>query len=146
MNSIFIVIPIIIILMIATYTDIKSRLIYDWITLPGMLYFFLYQLAANTAHFASWLLGFLVLGGISFFIAWTTNSLGGGDIKLFALIGLAYGLEVGLLIYFYTYVCAVLYSMPLIIIKKFFPAKSTITSIPMAPFIALGVIVTYMFR
>ncbi|WP_414648391.1 prepilin peptidase, partial [Cerasibacillus sp.] len=91
MYSAFVYVPLIIILGIATYTDLKERLIYNWLNFPGMLYFLVYHVLFNTSHLLVYILGFLVLGGVSFLIDLFTNSIGGGDIKLFALIGMAVG-------------------------------------------------------
>ncbi|SET33794.1 leader peptidase (prepilin peptidase) / N-methyltransferase/leader peptidase (prepilin peptidase) / N-methyltransferase [Oceanobacillus limi] len=143
MTSLLIIIPISIILLISTYTDLKSRLIYNWITFPGMAYFLIYHLLINFNDIFTYLLGFLIVGGICFFIAVVSNSLGGGDIKLFALLGLAFGWITGLYILFYSYLFAVIIALPLLLLKKIFPKKFTVKEMPMAPFITVGTFLTY---
>jgi len=144
MYSAFVYVPLIIILGIATYTDLKERLIYNWLNFPGMLYFLVYHVLFNTSHLLVYILGFLVLGGVSFLIDLFTNSIGGGDIKLFALIGMAVGLHTGLYVYFFSFATASFIGLPILILGKIFPNHIKIKNIPMAPFIALGTLITYI--
>jgi len=137
-------IPLIIILLISTYTDLRRRLIYNWTTFPGMFYFLFYHVLINTNDVFNYVLGFFVLGGISIIIDLFTKSIGGGDIKLFALLGLAFGLQTGLYVYFYSFASAVVIGLPLLILNKLFPNKIKVKSIPMAPFMAIGTMLTYI--
>jgi len=75
------------------YTDIKKRIIYDAVTLlifsAGLIF------AVITHSYINAFIG-CVMGFLSFFIAaWLTNdgSIGGGDIKLAAGIGIWFGVQ-----------------------------------------------------
>ena len=129
--------------MISTYTDLRKRLIYNWVTFPGMLYFLIYHLVTKFDQMITYVLGFLILGGITLVIALISNSIGGGDIKLFALLGLAFDMNVGLDVYFFTYMSAVIIGIPLLILGKVFPERIKIKDLPMAPFMAIGTVVVY---
>ncbi|KAB8138991.1 prepilin peptidase [Gracilibacillus oryzae] len=138
------IVPIAIILVISIYTDLKSKKIYNWITFPSMLYFSLFHLVFNLEEILAYILGFLLVGGICFLIAMFTNSLGGGDIKLLALLGLAFGIDPGFHILLYSYLLTAFIAVPILILKKINPDKMYIKEIPMAPFIALGTFIVYI--
>jgi prepilin signal peptidase PulO-like enzyme (type II secretory pathway) len=64
------------------------------------------------------------------------NALGAGDIKLLAILGLVFGLEDTILILFVMSLSSLFY----IITRTIFTRKR-IVSIPLAPFITIGVVV-----
>ncbi|SES21459.1 leader peptidase (prepilin peptidase) / N-methyltransferase [Gracilibacillus ureilyticus] len=144
MAVVLFIVPIAIILVISTFTDLKSRRIYNWLTFPGMIYFGLYHLVFNLQNIFTYILGFLLVGGICFLIAMFSNSLGGGDIKLLALLGLAFGINAGFYILLYSYLLTAVIAVPILILKKINPDKMYIKEIPMAPFIALGTFIVYI--
>lgn len=144
MFSIYVYFPILLIFLISTYTDFRKRLIYNWLTVPGMVYFLIYHLVVNLHHITTYLLGFIVLGGISLLIALISNGIGGGDIKLLALLGLALGLEVGVTLYVFSYIFASFIVILVLIARKLQPGKFINKELPMAPFFALGTLATYL--
>lgn len=72
------------------------------------------------------------------------GQLGGGDIKLFALIGAAVGWEAGMYVMLFTYLLAALYAIPVWVIKKWVQRTTQQLSLPMAPFIAGGTSILLM--
>jgi len=88
-------------LIAVTFTDLEHRMIPDWITLPGILVGLAFQLyPAPWSGLADGLLGAVVAGGLFYAIAWLSprvfgkEGMGGGDIKLAAMMGAFLGLKV----------------------------------------------------
>lgn len=137
--SMYVVIPILLVLAVAVYTDLRRRLIYDWLTLPGIAYFLLYHAFAHPQAWVSYALGVVVLGGISLLMAvMSKGQVGGGDIKLFALVGAALGWQAGLLIVGLTYLFAGIALVPMWIASKLTERVTFGREMPLAPFIAGG--------
>ncbi|CFX15394.1 Prepilin type IV endopeptidase, peptidase domain [Syntrophomonas zehnderi OL-4] len=92
------------------YTDIKRGVIYDVVTLLIFLAGLIYAMINGTYIYA--FLG-CALGFLSFFIvAWITNgSLGGGDIKLAAGIGIWFGYQDTILIIVLAVFAGVVYEL-----------------------------------
>lgn len=134
----YVFIPMLIIMGVAVYTDLRSKMIYDWVTLPGIAYFLLYHAFVHTDRWFSFVLGVVVLGGITLVMAIISRGqLGGGDIKLFAVVGAALGWQAGLLVMGLTYLLAGLCVIPIWIAAKVMK-RSNKKEIPMAPYIASG--------
>ena len=85
------------ILVLVTWTDFWAMTIPDAVTVPGMVFFFLVRLVVREDPFFFHLLGFFVSFLLSYFLARLTGGLGGGDVKLLAMSGLALGWTNGLL-------------------------------------------------
>ncbi len=86
-------------LIAATFTDLETRLIPDRLTLPGLLLGLGLQLhPAPGPGLRDGLVGALVAGGLFFAIAWLSphvfgrEGMGGGDVKLAAMMGAFLGL------------------------------------------------------
>lgn len=136
-------IVLIIVLIFATITDLRERLIYDRFVLIGLgavlavRFFFReepwwdYLLTGLGATFALATVA-VVTGG---------KAIGGGDIKVFGLIGFALGFEKFLLVFIISHLLAAL----LILILKGLRRNRVTgeTGIPFAPYILAGVIVSY---
>lgn len=138
MLTAYVFIPMLIIMGVAVYTDLRSKMIYDWVTLPGIVYFLLYHAFVHTDRWFSYALGVVVLGGITLVMAVISRGqLGGGDIKLFAVVGAALGWQAGLLVMGLTYLLAGLCVIPIMIAAKVMK-RSNKKEIPMAPYIAAG--------
>ena len=127
-------------LMVASYTDIKRREIPDiiclFIVLTGLLRFSLVNLLGIFAA-----LPFLIAAMLK------ENSIGGGDIKLTATVGIVlgfwrgiYGLMIGLTL-------LVLFYIMLAIIEKIRRKQvAKNLSMPLAPFLGIGFVVIYFIN
>lgn len=137
--SAFITIPLVMAMAVSVYTDLRRRLIYDWITLPGIAYFLLFHAIDTPQKWSMFVLGVIVVGGISLMMALISQGqLGGGDIKLLALVGAAVGWQAGLLVMVFTYLLAGICVIPVWIASKVSGALVMGGEIPLAPFIAGG--------
>lgn len=138
-NPYLIVLPALLLLAVCLYTDLKERIIYDKCTIPGMIYFMGIHIAEGTFYHS--LLGWLIIGGIAY--GWAVISrgqLGGGDIKLYAMLGAAFGWEQGLILFVLTSVAAALWALPLLLLKALKRLPARYQELPLAPFITAGVI------
>lgn len=84
-------------LITVTFIDIDHRIIPDRITLPGIPLFFAASFGLPAVTYVESLLGVLVGGGSLLLVAWVYSlvtkkeGMGGGDIKLLAMIGAVIG-------------------------------------------------------
>jgi leader peptidase (prepilin peptidase)/N-methyltransferase len=80
-------------LLVIIFIDIKLQIIPDAISLPGILLGFLFSLVSETVTWQSSLIGILTGGGLLYAVALfyallrKIDGMGGGDIKLLAMIG-----------------------------------------------------------
>ena len=82
-------------LLVATVTDIRRQMIYNWNTYPGILLgFVLRWVEGGTPALEDSLKGFAVCGGLML-ICFVLFGLGGGDLKLIAMMGAFLGFERG---------------------------------------------------
>ena len=140
----YVILPMLAVLSVAVYTDVRRKLIYDWLTLPGIAYFLLYYALAEPDRLASSVLGVAVLGGISLIMAMiSSGQLGGGDIKLFAAVGAALGWQAGLLAMGLTYLLAGAVAIPLWVLSKVTSKQEPEKEVPMAPYIAGGTLLLF---
>ncbi|MBO8165497.1 MAG: prepilin peptidase [Brevibacillus sp.] len=144
-NAPIIVIPLAAALLLSTYTDLRWRLIYNWLTLPGTAFFLLCHAVIGPGTFGSSILGTLSLGGVSLILAVLSHGqMGGGDIKLFAMLGAALGWQAGLAVLVYTYVLAGAAALLIVLLRRMFPGARSVKELPMAPFIAAGTALVYL--
>ena len=84
-------------LLVVTFIDIDHRIIPNVITLPGIPICFAASFALPTITYREALLGILIGGGSLFLVAWIYSlitkkeGMGGGDIKLLAMMGAIVG-------------------------------------------------------
>lgn len=128
------------VLVFCCWTDLTKRLIYDKVTLPGILHFAAVHCWVRDLSAAEMVSGLLGLGGIGIFIAWISKGqLGGGDIKLLAMIGTATGASVGMWILLLTFLTAGLLAWPVLLWRRWKPVKEQEAAAwPMAPFMMIG--------
>lgn len=82
---------------IAAWTDWRSGRIYNWLTLPGMLAGFLAQCGLfGWSGAADSFGGWLAAGGLMVVALALFPHVGGGDVKLMAMLGAMLGVEAGL--------------------------------------------------
>ena len=98
-----------VLMVIAVVTDVRSHKIYNWTTYPGIiLAFFVHAfregLEADPGLDGS-LKGFALCGGLML-VCFLFFGVGGGDVKLIAMIGAFLGLEAGVETLLWTFVLA----------------------------------------
>lgn len=135
-------------LLAVTAIDLSHQIIPDVITLPGIG---LGLLFSGTILPTGWLdsaLGILVGGGILWAIAWVSpyvfgkEGMGGGDIKLLAMIGAFLGWKPTLLTIMVGALAGSLVGLSLIALK----VLKRDQYIPFGPFLALGAVVALFFH
>lgn len=120
----------------ASVVDLKKRVIPDGIIVLMIL---LQVPLLFTLSFASWmekLLGACLLG-MPFFVAalFKPNHIGGGDIKLMAVLGLAIGVDAGVTMAFFLLVSLMSYA---VVHAAYHKKKWSDIRLPLAPFIFMG--------
>lgn len=138
-------------LLVVTYIDLDHRLILDKITLPGIAVGLLYALVAPAemrwAAVQSWAIGTLVGGGILWLVAWGyelatgREGMGGGDIKLLAMIGAFLGWQGVLLSLLLASFIGSIVGVGWMIARG---ADSKL-AIPFGPFLSLGALVALLW-
>ena len=133
-------------LLAITFIDIDHRIIPDIITLPGIPLGFLASLMLPHITWSESLLGIAAGGGSLLAVAWGyqlftgKDGMGGGDIKLLAMIGAFLGWK-GVL---FTVMSASLVGTIIGIILMVRAGKGMKMALPFGPFLAIGAIL-YMF-
>ena len=148
------------VLIISTFVDIKHRIIPDEVSIGGMIVGFILSvirgLSTSPLHFSlkpmvNSLLGILVGGGIIYLtgkifdlvyfkllkkppIQGETESMGGGDVKLLAMIGAFMGWQRALLTFFLAPFLAIVIGVINLVTKKDH-------TIPYGPFLSLGALI-----
>lgn len=117
---------------VSAATDASCGYIYDAILIPaagGVLALALCGGALGSVLFAG-----VFLAALSLAVRWIArnNGLGLGDVKLFAVLGGAFGTHAALMLFGASFVLGALVAIPLVI----FGAKSRGTTLPFAPMIA----------
>lgn len=90
---------------VATLTDVRHQKIYNWTTYPGIALGLLLQwTSAGRPGLEDGLWGFLACGGLMLACFVFFPDLGGGDVKLIAMLGAGLGFEDGILAMLWTFV------------------------------------------
>lgn len=118
--------------------DLKHKIIPDGLNITGAILGIIYIIINKT--FLSNLVGALTGLGLFLAIALLTNAMGGGDIKLMAVLGLIFGMRGVLFITLSSFVIGAVISVILILLK----IKGRKDEIPFGPFISLSALI-YMF-
>ena len=133
-------------LITVTFIDLDHRIIPDVITLPGIPICFLASFALPSISYLDALLGILVGGGSLFLVAWTYSlitkkeGMGGGDIKLLAMMGAFIGWKGVLFTIFVASLTGTLAGLAVIVQSR----NGLKLAVPFGPFLAIGCI-TYIF-
>jgi len=134
-------------LLVITFIDIDHQIIPDVISLPGIPIFFLASFAFAAITYKDSLLGILAGGGSLLLVAVTYSLLtkkegmGGGDIKLLAMIGAALGWK-GVL--FTIFIGSAIGSLAgIIIILR--TRRGLKLAVPFGPFLSMGAIIYIFF-
>jgi len=127
-------------LLVITFIDIDHQIIPDVITLPGIPVFFIAGFALPDITVVESILGIFIGGGSLFLIAWLYHLLthkegmGGGDIKLLAMMGAIIGWQ-GVLFTIFVASAIGTVSGLLLMLKN---RKTMKLAIPFGPFLAIG--------
>ena len=130
-------------LLVITFIDIDYHIIPDVISLPGILLGFAASFFIPTLSWMDSLIGILAGGGSLYAVAWGyeritgKEGMGGGDIKLLAMIGAFIGWQGVLLTIFVGSAIGTLVGLIDMRVKK----KDMKMRIPFGPFLALGAII-----
>lgn len=134
-------------LLVVTFIDFKYQIIPDLISLPGIPAGFLASFLLPRITYRDSLLGIILGGGILYAVAWgyyrlrKTEGMGGGDIKLLAMIGAFLGSTAVLVTIFVSAFLGSLAGITMMIFK----GKGRTYAIPYGPFLALGAVVALLW-
>ncbi len=136
-NLDFITVILLFLLVVASIIDLRTRLIPNFITIPGALLGLLLTTLTGRLSFIQALMGIFVPGFIMLLIALISKGgIGGGDVKLLATIGSFIGWRMALSSLFWGSVVGSLVSVLLILLRK----KKKSDPVPFGPFLTIGVI------
>lgn len=133
-------------LLVIIFIDIQHQIIPDTISLPGILVGFAGSFVSSQITWQQSGLGVLLGGGVLYAVAYSyylftkREGMGGGDIKLLAMIGAFLGYQSLLYVIFFSSLTGSLVGLLAMIKQK----KGGKTRIPFGPFLALGAL-TYLF-
>lgn len=134
-------------LLVVTFIDLDHQIIPDRITLPGIPLGILCAAAVLPIGIVDSLLGVLLGGGLLWLMAWLSpylfgkEGMGGGDIKLLAMVGAFLGWEPVLLTVLVGSSIGALTGLALIALKRLRRDQY----LPFGPFLALGAVVAMFF-
>jgi len=134
-------------LIVVTFIDLDHRIIPDAISLPGIPIFFLFSFAIPGITWQSSAAGILLGGGSLFAVAWGYQMLtgregmGGGDIKLLAMIGAFVGWQGILFTLFAASAIGTIIGLLAMIRSK----KGMRMAIPFGPFLSAGAVIDLFF-
>ena len=128
------------------FIDLQHQIIPDSISLPGIIIGFLFSLVSSQLTWTDSLIGILAGGGVLYAIAWgyfilrKQDGMGGGDIKLLAMLGAWLGWQS---LPFIIFVSSLVGAIIGIIALRMQGSESN-TRIPFGPFLSISAIV-YLF-
>lgn len=133
-------------LLVITFIDIDHRIIPDIITLPGIPIGLVASFALPKVTLLSSVLGLLAGGGSLWGVAWAyhritgKDGMGGGDIKLLAMIGTIVGWQGVIFTIFVSSAVGTIIGMTVMLVK----GKNMKFAVPFGPFLAIGAM-AYLF-
>ena len=102
-------------LVVATVTDVRERRIYNWNTYPGILLgLALNYFVADLVGLQDGLIGFFACGFLMLFCL-VFFDIGGGDVKLIAMMGAFLGLHAGIEALLWTFVLGGIFALVVLI-------------------------------
>jgi leader peptidase (prepilin peptidase)/N-methyltransferase len=134
------------ILVILSISDLKYRLLPNKIIIPAMALYVPLRLWIHDLPYWEYMAGFVVGGGILFTVSYISlrmgkPAMGGGDIKLMALLGLVLGIKLILLTLAFSALLGCIFGLILMALGII----SRRTFIPFGPFIAIAAIIVMLF-
>ncbi len=133
-------------LIIIAFIDLKHQIIPDVITLPGIVFFFLLAVFLMDVPFLDSILGILIGGGCLYIVAVVyqlarkREGMGGGDIKLLAMIGAFLGWKSLLFVLLASSLLGAIVGVSVMIYK----GKDMKYAVPFGPFLSIAA-VAYIF-
>ncbi len=122
-------------LIVITGIDLAHQIIPDVITVPGIVVGFLLNLGTGRVDWLDSLLGILAGGGTFFAIILASNGgMGGGDMKLGAMLGAFLGWKIALV----SLLIAVLAGGAVAVVLLLLKSRGRKDPVPFGPFLALG--------
>ena len=134
------------VLVVITFIDFDHQIIPDVISLPGIPVFFLLAVFVMGLGFLDSLLGLLIGGGFLYLIAvgyellTRREGMGGGDIKLLAMIGAFLGWKSLFFVVFMSSILGAVVGVVLILLK----GKDMKYAVPFGPFLSIAAVM-YLF-
>lgn len=129
-------------LIVISFIDIDHYRIPDKLIVFGIIIGMIFHILTPFVTYIDALIGFFIGSGILFLLAvLSKGGMGGGDIKLAALIGLFLGWKLTLLTLFLSSLLASLIGVSLILLGK----KDRKDPIPFGPFLALGALIALLY-
>lgn len=135
-------------LLVIIFIDIHHQIIPDRISLPGVVLGFVTSFFSEQITWQQSGLGLLLGGGVLYLVAWTyftlakRDGMGGGDIKLLAMIGAFLGWQSLLYVVFSSSLSGSIVG----IIAMVRQGKGGKTRIPFGPFLAFGAMTWVLFQ
>ena len=135
-------------LLVIIWIDIHHQIIPDVISLPGIAIGFLFSFFLPSLSWQSSLIGLICGGGILYVIALLyyilkkQQGMGGGDIKLLAMIGAFLGWQSLLFVIFFSSLTGSIIGIGTILKQK----KDSKTRIPFGPFLSLSALIYLFFN
>ncbi len=135
-------------LIVIIFIDLEHMIIPDKLTLPGMILGLIYSLTSDGIGIASSAIGLLVGGGALYAIAilgdflFKKESMGGGDIKMAAMLGAFLGWQRVLLIFISSAGIGLLVSIAVMAFSEKFRRERML---PFGPFLALAGFVAMVY-
>ncbi|USG64668.1 prepilin peptidase [Brevibacillus ruminantium] len=129
-------------LVIVSVSDLAYRLIPDKITLPALALFLIlrFWIHPDQPYWMHLLAGVVGFGLFFLLTVLSRGGVGGGDIKLFAVVGLFLGLPLLALAIFLSALLGTLFGLGLMLLR----GGGRKTQVPFGPFIAAGSLLAYL--
>lgn len=134
-------------LLVISFIDLSHQIIPDVISYPGMIVGLFFSWLSGNPGFLSALIGLLAGGGILALVAWSyakghrKEGMGGGDIKLLAMIGAFLGWPGVLVTLFSAALLGSLIGLALMLFWK----KERTFAVPFGPFLSAGAVIHLFF-
>ena len=139
--------PLSYVLLVLSFVDLDQRILPDKVTLPGIVVGLIVAPLAGLTTFPASLIGALAGGGALYLIAvagtavFGKESMGGGDIKLAAMLGAFLGWQGVILFLFIAFFVGAVVGVAVLAARR----SEGDHTVPFGPFIALGALVTIVW-
>lgn len=129
------------ILIIVAVIDIDTMEILDRFHILILLIAIPYIIWLSPYLWITHIIGFLIISIPYYILAWLTQGIGGGDIKLIAVAGFLLGWPQAVLVFLISSISGGIFAIALMIFKK----RDQKSSLPFGPFICFGIFVSYLY-